>query len=303
MNKHEQGQEYTCPMHPQIVQNQPGNCPICGMNLEPKDLQSQPDETEYRDMVRRFWIGVILTIPILLLEMIPMIFSTKEWTSPAFSRIGQFILSTPVVLWAGWPFFERAWHSILNRSLNMFSLIALGVGVAYLYSVIALFFPHLFPVEFQRQGEVPIYFETAAIITVLVLLGQVLELKARSQTSQAIKALLGRAAKSARIVQDEEEKEIPIDQVKVGDILRVRPGDKIPVDGTIIEGKSSIDESMITGESLPVEKTVRWSDQGGRSIKQEVFSCKPKKWEAKPCFPASCKWSRKHNEVELLFKV
>jgi Cu+-exporting ATPase len=247
-------EKYTCPMHPEIEQDAPGHCPICGMTLEPKRAEAQPDDAEYRDMSKKFWIGLALTIPVLLLATID-IFPSVAKTIPSFiSRFLQFVLSTPVVWWAGWPFFERAWLSILNRHLNMFSLIALGVGTAYIYSLIAFFFPHLFPATFQHQGEIPIYFDTAAIITVLVLLGQVLEIRARSQAGQAIKALLGRAAKSARIIQNGAEKEVPIHQVKVGDILRVRPGDKIPVDGTIIEGKSSVDESMVTGESIPVEK-------------------------------------------------
>jgi Cu+-exporting ATPase len=246
--------EYTCPMHPEIVQDHPGNCPICGMVLEPKNIEGKVDDSEYKDMHRRFWIGLAFSIPVILLAMGSMIAAFEHFISPTLSRWLQFILSTPVILWAGWPFFERGWRSVVNRHLNMFSLISLGVGVAYLYSVVAFFFPHAFPNYFLHQGDVPLYFETAAIITVLVLLGQVLELKARSQTSQAIKALLGRAAKSARIIVNGEEKEVSIDQVKVGDILRIRPGDKIPVDGKITEGKSTIDESMISGEPIPVEK-------------------------------------------------
>jgi Cu+-exporting ATPase len=237
--------EYTCPMHPQIVQDHPGNCPICGMTLELKSVGAESDNSEYRDMSRRFWIGLVLSIPILILAMSSMVPSFDRFISPQLSRLIQFVLSTLVVLWAGWPFFERAYHSVVNRHLNMFSLIAMGVGTAYIYSVVALFFPHIFPSSFLHHGEIPIYFETAAIITVLVLLGQVLELKARSQTSQAIKALLGRAAKSARVVRNGEEVEVSIDQVQVGDLLRVRPGDKVPVDGKITEGKSLVDESMM----------------------------------------------------------
>lgn len=248
--------EYTCPMHSEIVRDHPGNCPICGMALEPKNIETKSDDSEYRHMRLRFWMGLAFSIPVLLLAMGNMIPAFDHFISPILSHWLQFILSTPVILWAGWPFFERGWQSIVNRSLNMFTLISMGVGVAYLYSVIAFFFPHTFPISFLHQGEVPLYFETAAIITVLVLLGQVLELKARGQTSQAIKALLGRAAKSARIIVNGEEKEVSIDQVKVGDILRIRPGDKIPVDGKITEGNSTIDESMITGEPIPVEKEV-----------------------------------------------
>jgi P-type Cu+ transporter len=246
--------EYTCPMHPTIVQDHPGNCPICGMALESKNVEIKIDDSEYKDMLLRFWIGLAFSIPVLLLAMGNMIPSFDHFISSNLSRWLQFVLSTPVVLWAGFPFFERGWRSIVNQHLNMFSLISLGIGTAYLYSVVAFFFPHAFPTAFLLESEVPLYFESAATITVLVLLGQVLELKARSQTSQSIKALLGRSAKSARIVVNEEEKEIPIDQVKVGDILRVRPGDKIPVDGKITEGKSTVDESMITGEPIPVEK-------------------------------------------------
>lgn len=248
--------EYTCPMHPEVVQDHPGNCPICGMALEPKNVATEEDDSEYKNMRLRFWIGLAFSIPVFLLAMGNMIFTFDEFIPLNLSRWLQFIFSTPVVLWAGWPFFERGWRSIVNRHLNMFSLISLGIGVAYIYSVIAFFFPQVFPPSFILHGDVPLYFESAAIITVLVLLGQVLELKARSQTSQSIKALLGMAAKSARVIVNEEEKEIPIDQVKIGDILRVRPGDKIPVDGKITEGKSNIDESMITGEPIPVEKVV-----------------------------------------------
>jgi Cu+-exporting ATPase len=249
--------EYICPMHPEIQQGHPGSCPICGMSLELKMGETAPDETEYRDMMKRFWIGLILTIPLLVLAMADLIPGLEKMISPNFSRIGQFLLSTPIVLWAGWPFFVRARQSVLNRHLNMFSLIALGVGTAYLYSLIAFFFPHLFPTTFQHKGDMSVYFDTAAMITVLVLLGQVLELRARNQTGQAIKALLGREAKFARIIQEDKEKDIPIHEVKVDDILRVRPGDKIPVDGIIIDGRSSIDESMVTGEPTPVEKTVK----------------------------------------------
>lgn len=247
---------YTCPMHPEIQQDHPGNCPICGMALEPKTIDSAPDDSEYRDMFRRFWIGAILSIFVLFLAMGNMIPALDRIISPNLSGFLQFIISTPVILWCGQPLFQRGFASLVNRHLNMFSLISLGVGIAYLYSVIAYFFPSIFPDTFKHQGLIPIYFETAAIITVLVLLGQVLELKAHSQTNQAIKALLGRAAKSARLIKDGQEIEVAIDQVKSSDILRVKPGDKIPVDGKIMEGKSSIDESMMTGEPIPVEKNI-----------------------------------------------
>ena len=247
---------YTCPMHPEIEQDHPGLCPICGMTLEPKEAGAEVDDSEYRDMLRRFWTGAVLTIPVLILaasKMIPFL-SFDTFIPDSVSRWLQFIISTPVVLWCGWPFFERAWASILNRSLNMFSLIALGVGAAYFYSAFALLFPGWFPDSFKEKGELFIYFEAACVITVLVALGQVLELKAKSQTSQAIKALLGRAAKSAHLLINGQLQEVSIDRVKVGDLLRVKPGEKIPVDGVVIEGGSFVDESMITGEPLPVEK-------------------------------------------------
>jgi P-type Cu+ transporter len=250
---------YTCPMHPEIQQDHPGLCPICGMTLEPKEATAEVDDSEYRDMQRRFWIGAILTIPVLILatgNMFPFL-KLESVVSDPISRWIQFIISTPIVLWSGWPFFEKAWYSLVNLSLNMFSLIALGVGAAYFYSAIAVVFPNLFPDSFKEKGELFIYFEAASVITVLVILGQVLELKAKSQTSQAIKALLGRAAKTAHLLVNGQEQEVSIDQVKVGDILRVKPGEKIPVDGVVTEGSSFIDESMITGEPIPVEKKTK----------------------------------------------
>lgn len=245
-------QIYTCPMHPEIKKNKPGQCPICGMDLELLQPFVEEESAEYRYMLKRFWVGLGFTIPVLLLAMLGIYL--KNFINPSLSRWLQMILSAPVVLWAGWPFFKRGWLSLKNRSLNMFSLIALGIGTAFFYSVFALLFPQAFPKAFEHEGSVGIYFEVAAIITVLVLLGQVLEIKARSKTNLAIKLLLGRAAKTARIVQDGVEKEIPIDQVKAGDILRVRPGEKVPVDGKIEEGQSTLDESMMTGEPIPVEK-------------------------------------------------
>ncbi len=236
---------YTCPMHPEIQQDHPGDCPICGMSLEPMAAGAVVDDSEYRDMLRRFWVGVALTIPVLVLNLF---FDTL------FSHWLQLALSTPVVLWSGLPFFIKAWRSLVNRSLNMFTLIALGVGAAYFYSSFTVLFPNLFPESFKQNGQLFVYFEAASVITVLVLLGQVLELRAKSQTSQAIKALLGKAAKTAHLIIDGQEQEITIDQVKVGDVLRVKPGEKIPVDGVVIEGSSFVDESMITGESIPVEK-------------------------------------------------
>lgn len=247
---------YTCPMHPEIQQDHPGFCPICGMALEPRQATLEEDDAEYRQMLLRFWIGALLTLPILVLEMGSMVFGL-HLVPESLSHWLQFILATPVVLWAGWPFFERAWSSVQNRSLNMFTLIALGIGTAYLYSVVAVLFPSLFP------GETFVYFEPAAVITVLVLLGQVLELKAQSQTSHAVKALLGRAAKSAHLVRNGQEVDVPIEEVTAGQVLRVKPGEKIPVDGNILEGSSFVDEAMITGEPIPVQKQPKDDVTGG----------------------------------------
>lgn len=252
---------YTCPMHPETQKSEPGQCPVCGMALALVQPSIKEKASEYRDMLKRFWIGLSLTIPILLLAMFGMWF--KTFIHPSLSRWLQFILSAPVVLWAGGPFFKRGWLSLKNHSLNMFSLIALGIGTAFFYSVFALVFPQAFPKELEHEGTVGIYFEAAAIVTVLVLLGQVLEIKARSKTNLAIKLLLGRAAKTAWIIQNGVEKEIPIDQVQVGDILRVRPGEKVPVDGKIKEGHSSLDESMMTGEPIPLVKGARDPVTGG----------------------------------------
>ena len=251
--------EYTCPMHPEIVRSAPGSCPICGMALEPRTVTLEGEENlELRNMSRRFWVSVALAAPVLLLAMADMIPGrlVGHLVSARAVTWLEFLLATPVVPWGGWPFFERGWQSLVNRSPNMFTLIALGVGTAYVYSATATLLPGLFPDSFRGQaGEVPVYFEAAAIITVLVLLGQVLELRARSQTSGAIKALLGLAPKTARMVGDDgRESDVPLDQVKPGDRLRVRPGEKIPVDGVVLEGHSSVDESMVTGEPIPVEK-------------------------------------------------
>lgn len=248
---------YTCPMHPEIEQSSPGFCPICGMDLEPRVVRAEQDDTEFLAMNRRFWIGAVLTIPILFL-------GDRGWL--------QFLFATPVVLWAGWPFFERAALSVARRSPNMFTLIALGVGSAYFYSVFALFFPSFFPAE-----ALFLYFEPAAVITVLVLLGQVIELRARLQATRSMKALLSRAAKSAHLILGEEEKEIPIEQVHKGNLLRVKPGEKVPVDGQIVEGSSYIDESMITGESEPIPKSAGDSIVGGSINQTGSFIMEAKK--------------------------
>lgn len=237
---------YTCPMHPEVQQQGPGSCPKCGMALEPLeiDLSAPEDDSELKDMTRRFWVGTILSLPLLVLAMGEF---GLHWM--------QFALAAPVVIWGGWPFYVRGWQSLLNRSLNMFTLIALGVSVAFLFSLVALVAPHVFPESLKGEHGIPVYFEAASVIVTLVLLGQVLELRARGQTSRAIKALLGLAPKKAwRIKADGTEEEVPVEHLHPGDKLRIRPGEKIPVDGVVLEGATSIDESMITGESIPVEK-------------------------------------------------
>ena len=255
----QQSVKYVCPMHPEIVRDQPGDCPICGMRLEARGNEPEQDDSEFRSMNRRFWLSLVMTVPLFVLAMVhdlmpgwlPQSLKTQQiqWL--------EFLLATPVVWWGGWPFFIKGWASIVHRSLNMFTLIALGIAVAWGYSVVATFWPEIFPAVMRSQeGAVGVYFEAAGVITTLVLLGQVLELRARTQTSAAIKLLLGLAPKSARLIKDNgEEVDVPLEQVKPGDILRVRPGEKIPVDGVVLEGASSVDESMVTGEPIPVEKT------------------------------------------------
>jgi Cu+-exporting ATPase len=256
--------EYTCPMHPEIVRAEPGNCPICGMALEPRTVTAKEEANpELRDMTRRFWVALALTAPLLAIAMGSMISphmsmaAAWSWGLPWL----ELLLASPVVLWCGWPFFERGWTSVINRSTNMFTLIAMGTGVAYLFSVVATLFPRIFPASFRSMGDRPeVYFESAAAIVTLVLLGQVLELRARSQTSSAIRGLLDLSPKMARVITTgkdgaESERDIPLDQVKRGDRLRVRPGEKIPIDGVVLDGSSAVDESMITGESVPVEKS------------------------------------------------
>jgi Cu+-exporting ATPase len=257
---------YTCPMHPEVKQDHPGNCPKCGMALEPKtmsaDIEENPDLT---DMTRRFWIGGVLAMPVFLLAMGHLIPSLghQSWAMGDTSRWIQFLLSTPVVLWAGWPFFKRGWRSLVTRQLNMFTLIAIGVGAAFLFSAAVMLMPGAFPSSFAPDGKIGIYFEAAAVIVVLVLLGQVLELRARSKTGSAIRALLNLTPKTARVVQDGEELDMPLESVQAGAKLRVRPGEKISVDGVVLDGKTSVDESMITGEPVPVEKSVGDKVTGG----------------------------------------
>ena len=261
-----EGTIYTCPMHPEIRQVGPGSCPICGMALEPVlvSLEAEPN-LELIDMRRRFWIGLVLTIPVFLLEMGGHLLGLDHLVSQRSSNWIQLIFATPVVLWAGWPFFQRGWQSLVTRNLNMFTLIAMGTGAAWIYSVVATLAPGIFPDAFrQHDGSVAVYFEAAAVITVLVLLGQVLELRARESASGAIRALLDLAPKTARrIHEDGTEEEVQLDAVHVGDRLRVRPGEKVPVDGEVIEGRSAVDESMVTGESMPVTKEVGSKAIGG----------------------------------------
>ena len=254
---------YTCPMHPEIEQDEPGTCPKCGMELEPKYIEAddEEDDSELRSMTLRFWISLSLSIPVLLLAMLPMVnVPVNRWLGHTVHSWLQLILSTPVVLWAGWPFFVRGWRSIVTWNLNMFTLIAIGTGAAFLYSLLAVLFPEFIPESFKNEGGVEVYFEAAAVIITLVLLGQVLELRARRRTGSAIRELLSLAPPTARIVRDGTEQEVSLEEVRQRDVLRVRPGEKIPVDGKVTEGKSSVDESMITGEPLAVQK------QSGESV-------------------------------------
>ena len=248
---------YTCPMHPEIEQDGPGTCPKCGMDLEPKTVVPgvEEDDPELRSMTRRFWVALVLTIPVFLLAMLPMLaVPVDRWLGGTLHPWLQLLLSSPVVLWGGWPFFERGWRSIVTWNLNMFTLIAIGTGAAYFYSLVAVLSPSLIPDSFRHHGAVHVYFEAAAVIVTLVLLGQVLELRARRRTGAAIRELLSLAPPTARIVRHGQEQEVPLEEVHQGDILRVRPGEKVPVDGKLTEGRSTVDESMITGEPMPVEK-------------------------------------------------
>ncbi len=259
--------KWTCPMHPQIIRDGPGSCPICGMALEPRNITSNEANPELASMSRRFWVGVALTVPLLTLMVSDVLPGQplQHWIGSRALAWLQLALATPVVLWGGWPFFERGAASIIHRSLNMFTLIAIGTGAAFIYSIAAVFAPGLFPPSFRdAAGNLDLYFEPAAVITVLVLLGQVLELRARSQTSSAIKALLGLAPKTARrVAADGSESDVQLSEIQVGDRVRVRPGEKIPIDGVILEGRSSVDESMVTGEPIPVEKIMDAKVTGG----------------------------------------
>jgi len=259
---------YTCPMHPEVRQDHPGDCPICGMSLEPvapTNAAAEADNSELADMSRRLWIAAFLTLPVFLLAMAHIVptSSAQSWISGNVSRWIQFVLSAPVVWWAGWPFFQRAFRSVINRSLNMFTLIAMGVGTAFVFSAAAMLMPGIFPRTVVHAGMPAIYFEAAAVIVVLVLLGQVLELRARGRTGSAIRALLNLAPPTARLVTLNGDHEVPLGHVKVGDLLRVVPGDKVPVDGVVTEGHSSVEESMVTGEPLPVEKSAGDKVTGG----------------------------------------
>jgi P-type Cu+ transporter len=257
---------YTCPMHPEIEQVGPGACPKCGMDLEPKTLQldSGDEDPELRGLARRFWIAAALTLPVFLISMLPMLgVPVDRWLGPTAHPWLQLVLATPVVLWAGWPFFERGFRSLVTGHLNMFTLIAIGTGAAYLSSLVAVLFPAVIPHQFRHDGGVPVYFEAAAVIITLVLLGQLLELRARHRTGAAIRELLSLAPPVARVVRHGEEREVPLDEVRQGDLVRVRPGEKIPVDGRLTEGGSSVEESMITGEPMPVEKRVGDAVIGG----------------------------------------
>ncbi|MCA8996525.1 MAG: HAD-IC family P-type ATPase, partial [Planctomycetaceae bacterium] len=256
---------YTCPMHPEFEQEEPGDCPKCGMALEPKSIAEEEDaDPELASMTRRFWVCLALTLPVFVLSMGPMIgIPVHQVIAPRISGWIQFVLSAPVVLWGAWPFFVRGARSIRTGHLNMFTLIGLGTAAAFLFSVVALLFPHLIPQSFHEHGEVPIYFEASAVITTLVLLGQMLELKARQQTGGAIRELLNLAPVTARRIENGEVNEVSLDEVRTGDRLRVVPGDKIPVDGTVVSGESRVDESMITGEPVPALKKAGETVIGG----------------------------------------
>ncbi|MEO9788075.1 MAG: HAD-IC family P-type ATPase, partial [Aurantimonas coralicida] len=262
-----EGTQYTCPMHPEIVQDHPGDCPKCGMALEPMGVPTGEEgpNPELIDFTRRLWVSALCTIPLFIISMGPMVgLPIRDWIGEELAVWLEFALATPVVLWAALPFFKRGWASIVNRSPNMWTLIAIGVGAAYGYSVVATLLPGLFPASFRQDGVVPVYFEASAVIVALIFVGQVLELKARERTGSAIRALMDLAPKTARrIAADGTEDDVPLDALASGDRLRVRPGESVPVDGTLVEGRSSVDESMITGEPVPVEKNPGDTVTGG----------------------------------------
>jgi Cu+-exporting ATPase len=281
--------QYTCPMHPEVVRDAPGDCPICGMALEPTTVTLEEEENpELVDMSRRFWVSAALTAPLVILAMGGVVGLSFEWlATPRTLGWLELALATPVVLWGGWPFFVRGWQSIASRNLNMFPLIALGVGVAFVYSTVATAFPGIFPASFRdAAGKVAVYFEASAVIVTLVLIGQVMELRARGRTGAAIRALLGLAPKTARrIAADGSEIDVPLEQIQVGDRLRVRPGEKVPVDGIVVEGESAVDESMISGEPIPVAKQT-----GDRIIAPTL------------CSRRSCTWSPRRNAAARRFR-
>lgn len=292
--------EWVCPMHPEIVRDAPGACPICGMALEPRTVSLEEAENpELADMTKRFWVGAALTVPLLTVAMGDMLPGrpVERLIGATVSSWLQLVLATPVVLWAGWPFFVRGWQSIPNRSPNMFTLIALGVSMAFGESVLATVAPQVFPNAFREHGgRVAAYFEAAAVIVTLVLLGQVLELRARRRTSSAIRALLGLAPKTARRIRpDGTEEDVPLDRVVVGDRLRVRPGEKVPVDGLVVEGQSAVDESMVSGEPIPSEKVAALASSVRRSTAPAHWSCRRSASEPKRFSPALSRWSRRRS--------
>ena len=291
---------WTCPMHPQIVRKEPGNCPICGMALEPMTpAAGEAENPELRAMTRRFWVGVALSLPLLAIAMAEHFnkAALDALIAPRLLVWVQLILGTPAVLWGGWPFFQRGSASIVSRRLNMFTLIALGTGVAYAYSLVAALAPGIFPASFRDvDGQVPLYFEAAAVIVTLVLLGQVLELRARSQTSSAIRALLDLAPKRARrLREDGTDEDIPLEEVIPGDRLRVRPGEKVPVDGVVLEGRSAVDESMITGEPVPAEKNPGDKVTGATVNTTGSFVMRAERVRRTRCWPRSSPWSPKRS--------
>jgi len=294
-------------MHPEIRQVGPGSCPICGMALEPVDMGVDAPNAELADMTRRFWIGGALTLPVLALAMGPHFIGAPilDHLAPGLSNWLQLLLATPVVLWAGWPFFERGWRSLVTRRLNMFTLIAIGTGAAYLYSLVATVLPQLFPSSLRdHSGAVGVYYEAAAVIVVLVLLGQVLELRARARTGSAIRALLDLAPKQARrIGADGTEADVPLESVAVGDRLRLRPGEKVPVDGVVLEGQGLVDESMVTGESVPIAKGPGDKLIGGTLNGTGTLIMRAERSAATRCWPASCRWWARRSAAARQFRA